>query len=166
MRYSVGVSHQTMRARHARLHRGPYVAVQLALLVLVLSSVVAVAVASAAAAPQQTDADASVAGVASSTGEEGMGAEDGASPLPDFAAMRVKQLRAVLAERGVRCVGCVEKAHFVERARWVHGHARKITLPCVWVCSACRHACVCESVTVLQSVPTCSPCPPLIPTLG
>ena len=33
--------------------------------------------------------------------------------------MRVKELRAALADRGVECVGCSEKDHFVERLREV-----------------------------------------------
>lgn len=34
---------------------------------------------------------------------------------PDFGSMRVKQLKAVLTERGVTCEGCLEKQEFVDR---------------------------------------------------
>lgn len=42
-----------------------------------------------------------------------------ATEMPNFAKMRVKQLRKVLKDRGQDCVGCVEKQDFVERAREV-----------------------------------------------
>mmetsp|Transcript_15915 Transcript_15915/g.54308 ORF Transcript_15915/g.54308 Transcript_15915/m.54308 type:complete len:184 (+) Transcript_15915:35-586(+) len=39
------------------------------------------------------------------------------SELPDFGSMRIKQLRAILDERGVECKACSEKADLVQRAR-------------------------------------------------
>mmetsp|Transcript_12315 Transcript_12315/g.39386 ORF Transcript_12315/g.39386 Transcript_12315/m.39386 type:complete len:169 (+) Transcript_12315:39-545(+) len=35
----------------------------------------------------------------------------------DYAKMRIKQLRNILAERGVDCVGCIEKTDFVRRCK-------------------------------------------------
>jgi hypothetical protein len=40
---------------------------------------------------------------------------------PDYAKMRVKQLRKVLAARGVQCKGCDEKAQFVAKAEATKG---------------------------------------------
>jgi len=37
-----------------------------------------------------------------------------ATETPNFAKMRVKQLKAFLAERGVECKACAEKEHYVE----------------------------------------------------
>jgi len=36
---------------------------------------------------------------------------------PDLSKLRVKELRTMLAERGVECVGCAEKEHLVQRVR-------------------------------------------------
>eukprot|EP00239_Pterosperma_sp_CCMP1384_P005825 CAMPEP_0197853522 /NCGR_PEP_ID=MMETSP1438-20131217/22889_1 /TAXON_ID=1461541 /ORGANISM="Pterosperma sp., Strain CCMP1384" /LENGTH=138 /DNA_ID=CAMNT_0043467961 /DNA_START=186 /DNA_END=602 /DNA_ORIENTATION=+ len=41
--------------------------------------------------------------------------EEVATEELNFAKMRVKQLKAFLAERGVECKGCAEKEHFVEK---------------------------------------------------
>ena len=41
---------------------------------------------------------------------------DETPPLPDFAKMRVKELRAIVEDRGMQCKGCAEKADYVERA--------------------------------------------------
>jgi hypothetical protein len=35
----------------------------------------------------------------------------------DYSKMRVKQLRKILGERGVECVGCVEKADFIAKIK-------------------------------------------------
>ena len=35
----------------------------------------------------------------------------------DYKKMRVKQLRAILAERGAVCVGCYEKSDYVKRCK-------------------------------------------------
>ncbi|KAG7399221.1 hypothetical protein PHYBOEH_009387 [Phytophthora boehmeriae] len=35
----------------------------------------------------------------------------------DYSKMRVKQLRKILAERGVECVGCVEKSDFIAKIK-------------------------------------------------
>eukprot|EP00301_Raphidiophrys_heterophryoidea_P010784 c16060_g1_i1.p2 GENE.c16060_g1_i1~~c16060_g1_i1.p2 ORF type:complete len:179 (+),score=52.98 c16060_g1_i1:46-537(+) len=35
--------------------------------------------------------------------------------MPDFSKLRVAELKKFLADRGVDCVGCSEKSHFVER---------------------------------------------------
>ena len=35
----------------------------------------------------------------------------------DYKKMRVKQLRAILAERGAVCVGCYEKSDYVRRCK-------------------------------------------------
>lgn len=39
---------------------------------------------------------------------------------PNFKTMRIKELRAILEERGVECRGCAEKADYVERAAEVY----------------------------------------------
>lgn len=33
----------------------------------------------------------------------------------DYSKLKVKQLKAILDERGVKCVGCSEKADFVKK---------------------------------------------------
>ena len=35
----------------------------------------------------------------------------------DYSKMRVKQLRKILGERGVECIGCVEKADFIAKIK-------------------------------------------------
>lgn len=35
----------------------------------------------------------------------------------DYSKMRIKQLRNILAERGIECVGCIEKSDFVRRCK-------------------------------------------------
>lgn len=35
----------------------------------------------------------------------------------DYTKMRVKQLKKILAERNVECVGCVEKADFIKKIK-------------------------------------------------
>jgi hypothetical protein len=35
----------------------------------------------------------------------------------DYSKMRVKELQKILAQRGVECSGCVEKADFVKRCK-------------------------------------------------
>jgi hypothetical protein len=35
----------------------------------------------------------------------------------DLSKLRVKQLKQILAERGVECKGCVEKEEFVKRVQ-------------------------------------------------
>jgi hypothetical protein len=35
----------------------------------------------------------------------------------DYSKMRVKQLRQILGERGVECIGCVEKADFIAKIK-------------------------------------------------
>lgn len=35
----------------------------------------------------------------------------------DYSKMRVKQLRKILGERGVECVGCVEKSDFIAKIK-------------------------------------------------
>lgn len=42
---------------------------------------------------------------------------EGGAAAPDFSKMRVKVLRKELEERGVECLGCVEKDHFLEKLR-------------------------------------------------
>ncbi|XRB08541.1 ARMET_C domain-containing protein [Pycnococcus provasolii] len=37
--------------------------------------------------------------------------------LPDFARFKVKELRAILAERNVKCIGCSEKQDLVDRVK-------------------------------------------------
>jgi len=44
-------------------------------------------------------------------------AEDG--ERPDFSKMRIKELRKILDDRGVKCEGCSEKFHMVERVQEV-----------------------------------------------
>jgi mesencephalic astrocyte-derived neurotrophic factor len=34
----------------------------------------------------------------------------------DYTKLRVKELKAILAERGVECTGCIEKSDFVKKA--------------------------------------------------
>ena len=38
----------------------------------------------------------------------------------DYSKMRVKQLKQILAERGVECVGCVEKSEFITKLQDTH----------------------------------------------
>ena len=38
-------------------------------------------------------------------------------PQPDFARLKVKELRAILAERNVKCIGCSEKQDLVDRVK-------------------------------------------------
>lgn len=35
----------------------------------------------------------------------------------DYTKMRVKQLKKILSERNVECVGCVEKADFIKKIK-------------------------------------------------
>lgn len=35
----------------------------------------------------------------------------------DYTKLRVKQLKKILGERGVECVGCVEKADFIKKIK-------------------------------------------------
>ena len=35
----------------------------------------------------------------------------------DLSKLRVKQLRSILADRGVACIGCIEKADFVKKVQ-------------------------------------------------
>ena len=51
---------------------------------------------------------------------------DETPPLPDFAKMRVKELRAIVEDRGMQCKGCAEKADYVERAAEAGGAAHPI----------------------------------------
>jgi hypothetical protein len=44
-------------------------------------------------------------------------AEDESTDLPDFAKMRVKELNALLEDRGVTCNGCAEKSDLVKRVK-------------------------------------------------
>lgn len=37
------------------------------------------------------------------------------APKADVSKLRVKQLKEILAERGVECDGCIEKEDFVKR---------------------------------------------------
>lgn len=42
----------------------------------------------------------------------------------DYSKMRVKQLKKILGERGVECVGCVEKSDFIAKIKETeHLHA-------------------------------------------
>ncbi|CAH0518029.1 unnamed protein product [Peronospora belbahrii] len=41
----------------------------------------------------------------------------------DYSKMRVKQLRKILAERGVECIGCVEKADYIAKIKDSELHA-------------------------------------------
>ena len=56
-------------------------------------------------------------GADSASGSSSDGSGGDVPDVPDFSKMRVKQLRALLAERGVECKGCAEKSNFVERVR-------------------------------------------------
>ena len=47
----------------------------------------------------------------------GNGDDDGQAALPNFAKMRVKELKALLAERGVECKGCSEKSHIIDAVK-------------------------------------------------
>lgn len=40
--------------------------------------------------------------------------------MPNFSKMRVKELRAIVEDRGMQCKGCAEKADYVERAAEVY----------------------------------------------
>lgn len=35
----------------------------------------------------------------------------------DYTKLRVKQLKKILAERNVECIGCVEKADFIKKIK-------------------------------------------------
>lgn len=35
----------------------------------------------------------------------------------DYTKLRVKQLKKILGERGIECVGCVEKADFIKKIK-------------------------------------------------
>jgi len=35
----------------------------------------------------------------------------------DYSKLRVKQLKSILADRGVECVGCLEKSDYVKRCQ-------------------------------------------------
>ncbi len=43
----------------------------------------------------------------------------------DFGAMRVARLRALLAEQGEECVGCVEKSDYIDMIRKIGERQRK-----------------------------------------
>jgi len=38
----------------------------------------------------------------------------------DYSKLRIKQLKQILAERGVECKGCLEKSDYVKRAKETH----------------------------------------------
>ena len=43
----------------------------------------------------------------------------------DFGAMRVARLRALLAEQGEECVGCVEKSDYIKKVREIGERQRQ-----------------------------------------